>query len=143
MVHVARTFPVDAPVEAVVAYLADFSNAVAWDPGTVRCTRIGTGPVEVGATWANVSKVLGRETELTYELRVLEPGHVQLRGTNKTATSIDDITVRPHARGAEVTYDASVTFNGLAKLGWPVMQLEFLRLGKLTVEGITRETAKL
>ena len=64
MVDVSRTFTVPRPPEEVVAYLSDFSNAVAWDPGTVRCDSVGTGPVQVGSTWRNVSKVLGRETEL-------------------------------------------------------------------------------
>ncbi|MGY0231559.1 SRPBCC family protein, partial [Longispora urticae] len=60
MVHVVRTFLVDRPVDVVVAYLADFSHAPQWDPGTVRCTPTSAGPVQVGSTWTNVSKVLGR-----------------------------------------------------------------------------------
>lgn len=57
MVHVQRTVVVGKPVEQVVAYLADFANAVQWDPGTQSCTRMGAeGPVQVGATWHNVSK---------------------------------------------------------------------------------------
>ena len=143
MVHVSRTFTVDAPPEAVTAYLADFSNAEQWDPGTQSCTRVGTGPVEVGATWHNVSKVLGRETELEYRLERLDPGHIVLVGRNKTATSTDDITVRPAPEGSEVTYDATVELNGLAKLGAPIMQLEFNRLGDLTVTGIQRAVTAL
>ena len=143
MVHVSRTFTVDAPAEAVTAYLADFSHAEEWDPGTQSCTRIGTGPVEVGATWHNVSKILGRETELEYRLERLDPGHIVLVGRNKTATSTDDITVRPSGDGSEVTYDATVELNGLAKLGAPIMQIEFKRLGDLTVTGIQRAAAAL
>jgi carbon monoxide dehydrogenase subunit G len=136
VVHVSRTFTVDAPAEAVTAYLADFGHAEQWDPGTQSCTRIGTGPVEVGTTWHNVSKVLGRETELEYRLEELEPGHIVLVGRNKTATSTDDITVRPDGERSEVTYDATVELHGLAKLGAPIMQVEFNRLGDLTVTGI-------
>lgn len=108
MVDVSRTFTVPRPPEEVVAYLSDFSNAVAWDPGTVRCDRVGTGPVQVGSTWRNVSKVLGRETELEYVLVTLEPDHVVLRGTNKTATSTDDITVLPDPAGSGRTVMSSV-----------------------------------
>lgn len=143
MVHVTRTFTVDAPAEAVTAYLADFGHAEQWDPGTQSCTRVGSGPVEVGATWHNVSKVLGRETELEYRLQQLEPGHIVLVGRNKTATSTDDITVRPDGERSEVTYDATVELHGLAKLGAPVMQLEFNRLGDLTVTGIQRAVTAL
>ncbi len=143
MVHVSRTFTVDAPADAVTAYLADFSHAEQWDPGTQSCTRIGAGPVEVGATWHNVSKVLGRETELEYRLEGLEPGHIVLVGRNKTATSTDDITVRPDGDRSEVTYDATVELHGMAKLGAPIMQVEFNRLGDLTVTGIQQAVTGL
>ena len=143
MVHVSRTFTVDRPVEAVTAYLADFANAVHWDPGTRTCSRIDDGPVAVGARWHNVSKILGRETALEYRLERLEAGHIVLVGSNKTATSTDDITVRAHGPGSEITYDATVELHGLAKLAAPVMQLEFERLGDRTVDGIRGAVAAL
>lgn len=136
MVHVTRTFTVGQPVDAVVAYLADFSNAVHWDPGTQSCERLDSGPVQVGATWKNTSKVLGMETELEYRLETLEPGHIVLVGNNKTATSTDDITVRPADGGSEVTYDATIELHGVAKLGAPVMKIEMEKLGDGTVDGI-------
>ena len=94
MIRVTRTFIVDKPVDVVVGYLADFSNAVDWDPGTQSCERQDSGPVQVGSTWRNVSKFLGRETVLDYRLEALQPGHITLIGSNKTAASTDDITVR-------------------------------------------------
>ncbi|KQU68128.1 polyketide cyclase [Phycicoccus sp. Root563] len=139
MVDVIRMFSVPRSPQEVVAYLSDFSNAVAWDPGTVRCERVGSGPVQVGSTWKNTSKVLGRETELDYVLTTLEPDHVVLKGTNKTATSTDDITVEPDGSGSKVTYHAHIVFNGIAKLAEPLMQRVFEKLGDETVEGITRE----
>ena len=145
MVQVSRTFTVDKPVEFVVDYLADFSHAEAWDPGTQSCTRTdGTGPVAVGATWHNVSKVLGRETELTYRLEKLEPGHVVLVGSNDTATSTDDITVVAAGDGrSEVTYTADIELHGAAKLGAPVMKIEMERLGKKTEEQMKETFARL
>jgi len=51
------------------------------------------------------------------------------------------ITVRPAPTGAgsEITYDATVELHGAAKLGAPLMQLEFEKLGNQTVDGIQRE----
>jgi carbon monoxide dehydrogenase subunit G len=148
MVHVTRTFTVDRPVDAVVAYLADFGNAEQWDPGTVSCTRTDQGPVQVGATWRNVSKVLGATSELDYRLDRLDPGHIVLVGhhVKGTADSIDDITVVPDSTDpgrSEVTYDATITFHGLAKIASPLMQLEFQKLGNQTVDGISRAVAAL
>jgi len=148
MVHVTRTFTVDRPVAAVVAYLADFGNAEQWDPGTVSCVRTDSGPVQVGATWRNVSKVLGATSELDYRLDRLDPGHIVLVGRHVkgTADSVDDITVRPDPADAgrsEVTYEATITFHGLAKVAAPVMKLEFAKLGNQTVDGIRTAVAAL
>jgi carbon monoxide dehydrogenase subunit G len=144
VVHVARTFPVARPAGAVVSYLADFSHATVWDPGTQSCERQDTGPVRVGSTWRNVSKFLGRETELSYRLAVLEPGHITLIGSNKTATSTDDITVRDTAPGtSEVTYQADIELHGLARLGAPVIRAALERLGDQTASQIQQAVAGL
>jgi carbon monoxide dehydrogenase subunit G len=138
-----RTFEVAADVATVTDYLADFGNAEQWDPGTRSCTRSDEGPVAVGATWHNVSEFAGRETELEYRLELWEPGHVRLVGENKTATSVDDIVVVANGSGSRITYRSEVTFHGIAKVAGPFVQHEFERLGDKTVEGITREVAKL
>ncbi|GAY07587.1 DUF998 domain-containing protein [Pseudonocardia sp. N23] len=41
--------------------------------------------------------------------------------------------------GSDVTHDATVELHGVAELGAPVMQLEFEKLGRQTVDGIQRE----
>lgn len=143
MVHVQRTFTVDKPVEVVVPYLADFGNAVDWDPGTVSCDRADSGPVAVGATWHNVSTVLGQESKILYRLQRWEDDHVTLVGTNDTATSTDDITVRPTEGGSEITYDSTVELNGIAKIAAPVMKVAFERLGVETEKQIQAAVAAL
>lgn len=134
MVHVQRTFSVKQPVALVVDYLKDFGHAEQWDPGTVSCSRVGGGPVEVGSAWDNVSKIRGRETKLDYRLERLESGRITFVGRNKTATSTDDLTFRAIADGTEIHYDANIVFNGLAKLADPFLRREFERLGDETVE---------
>lgn len=143
MVIVNRTFVVPAPRAAVVEYLADFSNAVEWDPGTVKCERLDGGPIAAGARWRNTSKILGRETELDYTLVELRPDGVLLRGANKTASSEEDIRVRDAEGGAEVDYTARVEFMGIAKLATPLMQRVFEGLGDEVVPTMTAAIAKL
>jgi carbon monoxide dehydrogenase subunit G len=145
MITVERTFDVDKGVDTVQAYLRDFAHTEQWDPGTKSCNRTdGDGPITVGATWHNVSVLRGRETELTYELRRDDPDHLVFVGTNKTATSTDDIALRPGTAGrTRITYRAEIVFNGLAKLAGPFLSGEFERLGDETVTGITRAVAGL
>ena len=93
MTTVSRTFTVDASPEIVIPYLADFAHAVQWDPGTVRCERIDDGPVTVGSSWRNTSKIVGISTELSYTLEQLSDERIVLVGRNDTATSTETIDV--------------------------------------------------
>ena len=72
MPSVSRTFTTTATPDAAYRYLADFTHAEEWDPGTQACERTG-GDGGVGTTYRNVSKFLGRETELTYTAAELAP----------------------------------------------------------------------
>jgi carbon monoxide dehydrogenase subunit G len=137
MITVSRTFAVPAAPAAVLDYLKDFGNAVEWDPGTQSCTRTDSGPIEVGAQWHNVSKILGVTAELTYTLEKLEPDTIVLVGRNEKSTSTDTITVRPAGDGTELTYRAELEMHGLAKLATPVMKLEFEKLAGQTEKQLT------
>ena len=140
MVHIVREFEVACPQAAAVTYLADFANAVEWDPGTVSCERIGDpgAPVVAGTTWHNVSKVLGRESELTYELVSSRPDSVVLQGSNDTADSRDAIDVKAlDVQRSRVRYEATITFKGLARLADPLMSLVFKKVADDTVRDMT------
>ncbi|MEU8135545.1 SRPBCC family protein [Streptodolium elevatio] len=138
MVDVQRTFTIPRPLHEVVAYLRDFANAVYWDPGTRRCTRIDSGPVREGSRWRSVSEFRGKPTELEYELSRAEPTRLTFVGTNKTATSTDDLTFVPRGESTEVTYRAHVRFHGLARLADPFLRREFERLGDELVQTMPR-----
>ncbi|GAA1949831.1 SRPBCC family protein [Amycolatopsis minnesotensis] len=137
MVDVERIFTVRKPVDTVIEYLKDFSHSERWDPGTVSCRRTGSGPLGVGAEWHNVTEFRGKKTELTYRLDRAEPGRLVFVGTNKTVTSTDDLTLTALGEGTRVTYRATITFHGLAKLADPFLKREFERLGDEVVSTMT------
>jgi carbon monoxide dehydrogenase subunit G len=140
MVEVTRTFTVSASPEAVVDYLRDFSRTSEWDPGTVSCDRIDDGPIAVGAQWHNVSKIVGMQTELKYELRRLDPDRLVFVGNNDTATSTDDITLAAGEKPGTttITYHATIEFHGAAKLASPIAKVVFEKLGNDTAASLTR-----
>ncbi|GAB2609440.1 SRPBCC family protein [Kribbella endophytica] len=137
MPAVSRTFTVDATPEVVVPYLADFGNAEQWDPGTERCTRNDDGPVKVGASWHNTSKIAGVSTELTYTLEGLAGNRVVLVGRNDTATSTETIEVTPRGTGSSITYTNTIDFQGAAKLANPLAKLVFEKVGNDTEKQLT------
>lgn len=137
MTTVSRTFTVDASPEIVIPYLADFAHAVQWDPGTVRCERIDDGPVTVGSSWRNTSKIVGISTELSYTLEQLSDERIVLVGRNDTATSTETIDVTRSGTGSRVTYTNELRFNGAAKLAAPLGKIVFEKLGNDTEKQLT------
>ncbi|MEV6192061.1 SRPBCC family protein [Streptomyces sp. NPDC051920] len=139
MVEVERTLTLHHPLPAVVAYLADFSHAQDWDPGTVTCSPVRAGaPIAEGAEWVNVSMFRGRRTELRYRLARLEDRRLTFVGRNRTATSTDDLTFREENGATLLTYRARIEFHGLARLASPFLRGEFERLGDEVVHLMPR-----
>ena len=143
MPTVSRTFTVKPTPDVVVDYLADFTHAEEWDPGTESCTRLDTGPIQVGSRFHNESKIAGVSTELVYELVTLDADKVVLRGENDSATSTDTITVTPQDGGSEITYEAVIEAKGVGKLAEPLMKLVFERIGSETEEKMTEVLDRL
>jgi len=134
--EISRTLQVPRPPEEVFAYLQDFTTTEEWDPGTVRTTRLD-GDGGVGTRYHNVSRFLGRETELEYVVEEADsPARLRLRGENKTVVSEDTMTITPTAGGAELTYRAEFTFKGAAKLVAPLLAPAFKRLGDEAEKGL-------
>ncbi|WP_300401245.1 SRPBCC family protein [uncultured Nocardioides sp.] len=143
MPTVFRTFTVKPTPDVVVDYLADFTHAEEWDPGTESCTRLDSGPIQVGSRFHNESKIAGVSTELVYELVTLDADKVVLRGENDSATSTDTITVTPQDGGSEITYEAVIEAKGVGKLAEPLMKLVFERIGSETEEKMTEVLDRL
>ena len=143
MTTVSRTFTVKPSPDVVIDYLKDFSNAEEWDPGTESCSRNDSGPIKVGSTWANTSKIAGVSTELTYELAELSGGKVVFVGRNDTATATDTISVSSHAEGSQITYEAVIEMAGAAKLGAPLVKLVFEKIGSDTEDDLVQVLNKL
>ncbi|HSU01330.1 MAG TPA: SRPBCC family protein [Nocardioides sp.] len=133
MPSVSRTFSTTATPEAAYRYLADFTNAEEWDPGTRTCERTG-GDGGVGTTYRNVSTFLGREVEVVYTAAELAPPtRVHLRGTNAQFEGHDIFVIRASGRGSEVTYRADMAFSGVARIATPVVIAYLPVLARTTV----------
>ena len=110
---VSRTFTTTASPEAVFDYLADFTNTEEWDPGTVSTRRV-SGDGGVGTKYRNVSKFLGRKTEITYTTVAARRPNARSTSPGTTSSSTATTYGHPaHGRGAEVTYTAEFEFKGL------------------------------
>lgn len=134
---IVRTLTVDRSAEEVFDYLSDFTNTEEWDPGTVRTT-VESGAGGVGTRYRNVSKFLGRETQLTYVVEErTPPTRLRLRGENKTVVAHDTMTLKPTASGGtELTYHADFAFKGIARFLAPLAAPALKRLGDEAERGL-------
>ncbi|MEV6643520.1 SRPBCC family protein [Amycolatopsis sp. NPDC051371] len=128
---------VEPAPDVVVPYLADFGHANQWDPGTERRTREDPGPIRVGSSWRNTSKIAGISTELTYTLEQLAGDRVVLVGRNDTATSTETIEITPSGSGSSITYTNELEFEDVAKLAAPLGKVVFEKLGNDTERQLT------
>jgi uncharacterized protein YndB with AHSA1/START domain len=143
MQRIERRVVADKPIDRVFAYLADFTTTEEWDPGTVRCERV-SGDGGVGTTYRNVSRFLGRETELEYVVQEYEPDRrIQLRGANKSVDATDTITMRPDGAGTEIVYVAEFEFSGIAKYAAPLLAPALKKLGDDAEKGMRRALSRL
>jgi len=136
-VEISRTLRTARPPEQVFAYLQDFTTTEEWDPGTIRTTRV-SGDGEVGTEYRNVSRFLGRETELRYVVEEVDaPRHLRLRGENRTVVAHDTMSLMPtDSGGTALAYRAEFVFKGAARLVVPLLSPAFRRLGDAAEKGL-------
>lgn len=140
---VERTITVSKPLEQVWEYLSDFTTTTEWDPPTVRTTR-QSGDGGVGTTYLNVSKMAGREVEMTYTVKTYEPQReLVLRGENAVLETLDTIRVSANPAGTVVDYTATFTPKGAAKLIEPLLPLGLKKLADDTQDSLQQHLEAL
>jgi NAD(P)-dependent dehydrogenase (short-subunit alcohol dehydrogenase family) len=124
--------------EETFDYMADFTNAAAWDPGTASAERLDAGPVGLGSAFRLGVRVGSRMTPLDYRIVVFDrPHRVVLLGESGTIRSEDTVTVVPAADGRSIlTYDADLTLQGGFAMVNPVLGLFLDRIGDKGVAGL-------
>ncbi len=117
--------------------LANFDSVADWDPGVSAAERLDADPVRVGSAFL-VTVVFGlQRIPLTYVVRDLHPGErVVLQAVTADFTSHDVITVEPTAEGSRVTYDATLTLQGVRRVADPLLHLAFQVIGRRADAGL-------
>ena len=141
--RLTRIVVTQAAPEKVAEFLCDFTTTNDWDPGTVH-TELISGDGGPGTRYRNVSKFLGRESELTYTVRELEPGRrISLVGENKTVTAHDTMTFEPQGTGTRVTYVVDFDFHGFAGFISPLLSPALTRLADKGQAGMQEALGRL
>ena len=125
--------------EAAFAFIADFANAMHWDPGTATSARIDDGPVGVGASYRLGVHLGGRVAPMEYRITVFEPRRrVVLVGEGSGVHAVDEIMFEPAGTGTRIAYTADIRLGGALRLVQPFLGRAFARLGRDAIAGMQR-----
>jgi hypothetical protein len=141
MPHYRGTVNSTVKQDELFDYMADFSNAQEWDPGTVSAKRLDSGEIAKGSRFELVVSFAGREMPYTYEVTEYErPNRVVVEADSDATHLTDTMSVAAaEGRGSILTYDAKLDLKGWRNVLAPVMVILFRRLGEKGRAGLERE----
>ena len=142
MAHYRGTVTTDWTPEQAFAYMADARNFAEWDPGTERST-LEQGTPGPGAVFAVQVHVGPPTITLHYETTRHEPNsRVTLRAVHPLMELVDDISVDVVDGATTVTYDATVTPRGVAKILGPLFDRGFAKTAEKGADGLRVRLAR-
>jgi carbon monoxide dehydrogenase subunit G len=125
--------------EASFAYVADFANAMHWDPGVETSERIDDGPLGVGARYRLGVHLGRRAAPMEYRIAVFEPPRrVVLTGEGSGVSAVDEIRFVAAGTGTRIHYTADIRLGGALRLVQPFLGRAFAKLGRDAVDGMQR-----
>lgn len=125
--------------EAAFAYVADFANAMHWDPGVATSARLDVGPVGVGSRYRLEVHLGPRVAPMEYRISTFEPPHlVVLVGEGSGVSAVDEIRFEPAGTGTRIDYAADIRLGGALRLVQPFLGRAFAKLGRDALSGMQR-----
>ena len=111
------TQEINAPVEKVFAFVADFRNNSKWQGGVIESTQTPDGPTQVGTKVKDVRTFLGQKLEGAYEVTELVPNKkVAFKSTSGPIQFQFEETFEPMGGGTKLTAHVEMEAKGFFKL---------------------------
>ncbi len=89
MIEVRVSRDVAQPPDEVFAYWADWTNNPTWQKGMESCTWTSEPPLEVGSTYDQAARFMGRPITSSFEVVEYEPGRKVRIKTTKSTLPLD------------------------------------------------------
>jgi len=126
-------------LDETFAFVADFANAMHWDPGVATSERLDEGPLRVGARYRLGIRMRGRIAPMEYRVSVLDPRRrVVLLGEGSGVSAVDDIRFEQAGEGTRIDYTADIRLSGIARLAQPLLGGAFAKVARDALEGMQR-----
>lgn len=75
MISIENSVFIDRVPEDVFVFVFEPTNAAQWQEGVLLAEFTSQGPLGIGSTWRNVSKMIGREIDVEFEVIDYDPPH--------------------------------------------------------------------
>ena len=110
------------PSQEVFDYIANFENNPNWQGGMVSAKFTSEGPLQVGSTYVQEAKFLGRPVHSDFEVIAFEPGRM-VKATTRSGSFPITFTrmVEPKDGGTQVKAIVEGDASGIYKLTEPLM----------------------
>jgi hypothetical protein len=139
MPHYAVTLLSRQPLEDVFTRMANFVNAEEWDPGVIKAVSASEGKVGQGSAFLLTVPAARKTMDLKYVIEEYKPNElVTLRAVTPRLESLDRLTFVRTSQGCEMTYDATLSFKGVAILATPLLALSFRKIGDRARDSLMR-----
>jgi uncharacterized protein YndB with AHSA1/START domain len=112
--QISESVEINRPAETVFQYVNDISQATVWRP-QISITDYSGEPFAVGTTWNEVTKFMGRDMVVKFEVTALEAGRyceMKMDGGPVTGNTTWDISP-----ASDESSTAKLSFNGEVT-GW-------------------------
>lgn len=117
MISIEVSVSIDRAPEEVFAFVFDPANTAQWQEGVVLAEFTSEGPLDLGSTWRNVSKVMGREIDNQFEVTVYDPPHQLCYKSTSGPFQIEACgTFEPQNGGTLMTFNGKAEVGGFFKL---------------------------
>jgi len=137
MTRLERRLETRLGIEEAFAFVADFANAMHWDPGVATSESASDGPVGVGKRYRLGVRLGSRVSSMDYRITAFEaPRLVVLAGEGSGVTATDEIRFTPSATGTAIDYVADIRLGGLLRIAQPFLGKQFASLASNAVDGM-------
>jgi hypothetical protein len=141
MTRLERHLETRLGTDEAFAFIADFGNAMHWDPGVATSEPVSAGAAALGSRYRLGVRMGSRVVPMEYRISEFEaPGRVVLAGEGSGVTATDEIRFRPAASGtgASIDYIAEIKLGGWMRFIQPFLGRQFDALARNAVEGMQR-----
>jgi carbon monoxide dehydrogenase subunit G len=137
MTRLNRQIETRLGIDDSFAFIADFGNAMHWDPGVASSEAVDTGPVRLGSRSRLGVRLGSRVAPMEYRVTTFDPPNVVvLTGSGSNVEAVDEIRFAPSGTGTRIDYTADIRLGGVLRLAQPFLGRAFRKLGDDAVNGM-------